>query len=326
MRTLLSAKDVRKYFPVERGLTRKLVGTVKAVDGVSFEIEAGKTLGLVGESGCGKTTLSRILLNLLKPTGGEVIFDGVNIAGLSQDRMRPLRRGLQAVFQDPYGSLNPRMKIGEILGEPLIVHGIGNTKERKEKVSDILSKVGLEPDYARRFPHQFSGGERQRIGIARALMTGPKLVICDEPVSSLDLSIQAQILELLKALQKEFGLSYLFISHDLRVIESVSDYVSVMYLGKTFEYAATGDLYSMPVHPYTEALFSAISIGPERKTKRISVKGEPPSPMSPPPGCKFHPRCPYAQQQCRVQEPPLKEVRPGHFVACPPRARHVQGK
>ncbi|MDD5424315.1 MAG: ATP-binding cassette domain-containing protein, partial [Candidatus Omnitrophica bacterium] len=264
MRPLLSVEDVRKYFPVERGLARRLVGTVRAVDGVSFQIEAGKTLGLVGESGCGKTTLSRILLNLLKPTGGKVVFDGVDITGLSSGRMRPLRKGLQAVFQDPYNSLDPRMKVGEILDEPLLVHRIGNAKERREKVSGLLSKVGLEPDYARRFPHQFSGGERQRIGIARALMTDPKLVVCDEPVSSLDLSIQAQILELLRSVQKEFGLSYLFISHDLRVIESVSDNVLVMYLGKMFEYAATGGLYSTPVHPYTEALFSAISLGPGR--------------------------------------------------------------
>ncbi|MFA5335351.1 MAG: oligopeptide/dipeptide ABC transporter ATP-binding protein [Candidatus Omnitrophota bacterium] len=324
MQPLLSVEDVRKYFPVERGLARKLVGTVRAVDGISFKIEAGKTLGLVGESGCGKTTLSRILLNLLVPTGGKVVFDGVDITGLSSGRMRPLRKGLQAVFQDPYNSLDPRMKVGEILAEPLLVHRIGNAKERKERVSDLLSKVGLMPDHARRFPHQFSGGERQRIGIARALMTSPKLVICDEPVSSLDLSIQAQILELLRSVQEEFGLSYLFISHDLRVIEAVSDNVLVMYLGKAFEYASTAGLYSAPVHPYTEALFSAISLGPGRKTKRISVKGEPPSPISPPPGCKFHPRCPYAEPQCGVKEPSLEEVRPGHFVACPPRVLHFK--
>lgn len=323
MQPLLSVKGVKKYFPVERGLARQLVGTVKALDGVSFEVEAGKTLGVVGESGCGKTTLSRIILNLITPTSGKVFFDGVEITGLSQNRMRAHRKALQAVFQDPYNSLNPRMKIGEILNEPLLVHGIGDAVTRKEKVSDLLLKVGLKPEYTRRYPHQFSGGERQRIGIARALATGPKLVICDEPVSSLDLSIQAQILRLFTSLQRELGLSYLFISHDLRVIESISDHVMVMYLGKAFEYASTGELYSFPVHPYTEALFSAIAIGPEHRKRKASVKGEPPSPISPPSGCKFHPRCPYAEPQCKVEEPSLKEVKPGHFVACPPRVGDV---
>ncbi len=323
MRPLLSVKEVKKYFPVMRGLTRQFVGTVKAVDGISFEIEEGKTLGVVGESGCGKTTLSRIILNLITPTSGEVFFDGLEIAGLSQNKMRPLRKALQAVFQDPYNSLNPRMKIGEILSEPLIVHGIGDAKTRKEKVSDLLSRVGLRPEHTRRYPHQFSGGERQRIGIARALATGPKLVICDEPVSSLDLSIQAQILKLLSDIQKELRLSYLFISHDLRVIESVSDYVMVMYLGKVFEYASTDELYSFPMHPYTEALFSAIEIGPERGKRKTLVKGEPPSPISPPSGCKFHPRCPYAEPQCKIEEPALQEVKTGHFVACPPRTRQL---
>ncbi len=327
MRALLSVQDIRKYFPVERGLAKKLVGTVRAVDGVSFEISKGRTLGLVGESGCGKTTLSRIILNLIKPTGGSVVFDGDRISGMPQGRMRPLRRGLQAVFQDPYNSLNPRMKIGEILDEPLLVHGLGNPAKRRELIAASLSRVGLQPGYAGRYPHQFSGGERQRIGIARALMTGPKLVICDEPVSSLDLSIQAQILELLASVQKESGLSYLFISHDLRVIESISDDVIVMYLGRVFESAPTGELYAEPVHPYTEALFSAVSIGPEKKRKKLTVKGEPPSPISPPAGCKFHPRCPYAEPKCRVEEPVLEEVRPGHMVACPPRVRHFkQGK
>jgi len=327
MTPLLSVQGIKKYFPVERGLTKKLVGTVKAVDGVSFEITGGRTLGLVGESGCGKTTLSRIILNLTRPTDGSVVFDGAQISGMPQDRMRPLRKGLQAVFQDPYNSLNPRMKIGEILAEPLLVHGLGDPAKRREAIAASLSRVGLQPGYAGRYPHQFSGGERQRIGIARALMTGPKLVICDETVSSLDLSIQAQILELLASVQKESGLSYLFISHDLRVIESMSDDVIVMYLGKVLESAPTGGLYARPVHPYTEALFSAVSLGPEKKKKKLTVKGEPPSPISPPSGCKIHPRCPYAEPKCRVEEPVLEEVGPGHSVACPPRARYFrQGK
>jgi len=327
MQAILSVQGVKKYFPVERGLAKRLVGTVKAVDGVSFEIIKGRTLGLVGESGCGKTTLSRIILNLIRPTDGSVVFDGERISGMPQDRMRPLRKGLQAVFQDPYNSLNPRMKIGEILAEPLLVHGLGNPAARRDAIAASLSRVGLQPGYAGRYPHQFSGGERQRIGIARALMTGPKLVICDEPVSSLDLSIQAQILELLVSVQKESGLSYLFISHDLRVIESISDDVIVMYLGRVFESAPTEGLYARPVHPYTEALFSAVSMGPEKKKRRAAVKGEPPSPISPPSGCKFHPRCPYAEPKCRVEEPVLEEVEPGHLVACPPRARHFrQGK
>ncbi len=321
--TLLSVKDVKKYFPVERGLARAVTGYARAVDGVTLEISEGKTLGVVGESGCGKTTLARIILNLIRPTGGKVFFEGQDITGLSSGRMRPLRKKMQVIFQDPYNSLDPRMRIGEILAEPLAVHNIGSKADRIKKVNELLLKVGLKAEHSVRYPHQFSGGERQRIGIARALATDPKLVICDEPVSSLDLSIQAQILNLLTGLQKELGLSYLFISHDLRVIESVADSVMVMYLGKVFEYTSTAELYSFPLHPYTEALFSAVAMGPERKKKKFIVKGELPSPTSPPPGCKFHPRCPYAEPQCKVEEPALKEVRPGHFVACPPRTRQL---
>ena len=323
MKPLLSVKDIKKYFPVERGFSRQVIGEVRAVDGISFELRAGETLGVVGESGCGKTTLARIVLNLLKPTAGSVIFNERKITDLRQDQMRVLRKDVQIIFQDPYNSLNPRMKIGEILTEPLLVHKIGTRQERIDKAKNLLAKVGLKPEYINRYPHQFSGGERQRIGIARALATEPKLIICDEPVSSLDLSIQAQILKLLAGLQKELKLSYLFISHDLRVIEAVSDYVMVMYLGKVFEFSSTEELYSLPIHPYTEALFSAVAMGQERKKKALIAKGEPPSPISPPPGCKFHPRCPYAEPQCKVEEPQLKEVKPGHLVACPPRTRQL---
>lgn len=322
MKPLLSVKDIKKYFPLERGSMRHLIGEIKAVDGISFELRAGETLGVVGESGCGKTTLARIALNLLKPTAGNVIFNERKITDLRQDQMRALRKDIQIIFQDPYNSLNPRMKIGEILTEPLIVHKIGNRRERIDRAKNLLLKVGLRPEYINRYPHQFSGGERQRIGIARALATTPKLIICDEPVSSLDLSIQAQILKLLADLQEELKLSYIFISHDLRVIEAVSDQVMVMYLGKVFEYAPREELYSFPIHPYTEALFSAVAMGQEQK-KALIAKGEPPSLLSPPPGCKFHPRCPYAELQCRLEEPPLKEVKPGHLVACLPRKQRV---
>ncbi len=323
MKSLLSVKDVKKYFPVERGFTRKIVGEVQAVDDISFDLEIGKTLGIVGESGCGKTTLARVVLGLLKPTEGQIFFEGEDILNLSQHRMRLLRKKMQVVFQDPYNSLNPRMKIGEILTEPLLIHKIGNRAQRNERARELLLQVGLMPEHLERYPHQFSGGERQRIGIARALATEPKLIICDEPVSSLDLSIQSQILKLLTDLQKRFNISFLFISHDLRIVESISDNVMVMYLGKVVEFASTEELYSFPIHPYTEALFSAIEMGLERKTKKLVARGEPPSPIAPPPGCKFHPRCPYVEPQCKLKEPEPKEVKPGHFVACPPRSGDV---
>ncbi len=325
MKSLLTVEGIKKYFPVERGFTRKIVGQVKAVDDVSFALETGRTLGIVGESGCGKTTLARVVLGLLKPSEGQITFEDEDITSLPQKRMRPLRKAMQVVFQDPYNSLNPRMKIEEILTEPLLVHGLGNRSDRVNRAKELLLQVGLKPEYLDRYPHQFSGGERQRIGIARALATNPKLIVCDEPVSSLDLSIQAQILKLLTDLQSRFSISYLFISHDLCVIESVSDNVMVMYLGKVVEFASTEELYSFPIHPYTEALFSAIAIGAEQKTKKLVARGEPPSPIAPPPGCKFHPRCLYAEPQCKVDCPALKEVKSGHLVACPPRSRQLLG-
>ncbi|MFH0771357.1 MAG: oligopeptide/dipeptide ABC transporter ATP-binding protein [Candidatus Omnitrophota bacterium] len=323
MKPLLSVESVKKYFPVERGLSRKVIGYVKAVDGVTFKLDKGKVSGIVGESGCGKTTLARIVLGLLKPTAGEVFFKGQDITALAPDKTRALRRLLQIVFQDPYNSLNPRMRIKDILIEPLIVHSIGNTKYRLDKAADLLSQVGLSAEFLNRYPHQFSGGERQRIGIARALATGPELVVCDEPVSSLDLSIQASILKLLMDLRARLNLSYLFISHDLRVIETISDNVMVMYLGKIFEFASTRDLYAMPIHPYTNTLFSAIAIGSERKKMSLAASGELPSPISPTTGCKFHTRCPYAEPLCKIEEPPLIEIKPGHFASCPPMTRRL---
>lgn len=323
MKPLLTVREVKKYFPAERGFARKIIGEVKAVDDISFDLEVGKTLGIVGESGCGKTTLARVVLGLLKPTSGKIIFENEEISDLPQNKIRPLRKKMQVVFQDPYNSLNPRMKIGEILTEPLLVHKIGNRAQRFDRAGELLIQVGLKPEHMNRYPHQFSGGERQRIGIARALATDPKLIVCDEPVSSLDLSIQAQILKLLVDIQQKFRLSYLFISHDLRVIESICDDVMVMYLGKVVEFASTEELYSFSIHPYTEALFSAIEMNAERKAKKLVAKGELPSPIAPPPGCRFHPRCPYAEPQCKVEEPALKEVKRGHFVACPPRTRDL---
>jgi len=320
---LLVVEDLQKYFPVTRGLIfQKEVGQVKAVDGVSFTIEKGETLGVVGESGCGKSTMARCLARLLEPTGGKIVFDGVDITHLGRSDMRPIRRDMMMVFQDPYASLNARKRVGAIVGEPLEVHGIGTENDRKRRVQELLEIVGLNPEHYNRFPHEFSGGQRQRIGIARALVINPKLVICDEPVSALDVSVQAQILNLLKDLQQDFDLTYIFIAHDLNVVRHVSDRVMVMYLGKPVETAAKQDLYAEPKHPYTGALLSAVPIADPtagRARKQIVLVGDVPSPLNPPAACRFHPRCPrFVDGKCNVDEPLLKPAsgKHDHEFAC----------
>ena len=318
---LLVAENVKKYFPVTRGILLKHeVGSVKAVDDVSFTVKRGETLGIVGESGCGKSTLARCLMRLLEPTGGKIIFDGREITTLSRSEMRPLRREMMMVFQDPYASLNGRKRVGFIVGEPLDVHGIGTDKERKRRVQELLEIVGLNPEHYNRFPHEFSGGQRQRIGIARALAVNPKLIVCDEPVSALDVSVQAQILNLLKDLQGEFGLTYVFIAHDLNVVRHISNRVLVMYLGKVQEVAGGEDLYKHPRHPYTGALLSAVPIpDPElgRRRQAIILEGDVPSPINPPSACRFHPRCPrFHEGVCDVEEPLLRSFGHGHEAAC----------
>lgn len=316
---LLVVEDLKTYFPIKKGLFRKTVGYVKAVDGVSFAIAKGQTLGLVGESGCGKTTTGRTLLRLIEPTDGSVIFDGQDVFSQRSEQLRLLRRHMQIIFQDPYGSLNPRMTIGNIIGESLTVHKIAKGKERIERVKQLLEKVGLSANYYNRYPHEFSGGQRQRIGIARALALNPSLIICDEPVSALDVSIQSQIVNLLQDLQEEFELTYLFIAHDLAVVEHISDFVAVMYLGKIVEYASADDLYENPKHPYTAALMSAIpQPDPKRTREHIVLRGEVPSPSNPPSGCPFHPRCPKAIDRCRSLLPPLESKGPNveHVAAC----------
>ncbi len=314
---LLDARDVVKYYPIRGGVFLKEVASVKAVDGVSLTIRRGETLGLVGESGCGKTTFGRNILRLEEPTAGKVFFDGEDILTYDPQQMRSLRRKMQIIFQDPFSSLNPRKPVSQIIGEPLLVHGVKSRKQREERVEQLLNVVGLRPEHMRRYPHMFSGGQRQRIGVARALALNPELVVCDEAVSALDVSIQAQVLNLLKDLQQDFGLTYLFISHDLHVVEHISDRVAVMYLGKLVELAAGDILYSRPLHPYTQALLSASPMpDPDLDRKRIILKGDVPSPINPPPGCRFHTRCPYAEDICASTEPQLREVEPGHPVAC----------
>ncbi|MEJ7846807.1 MAG: dipeptide ABC transporter ATP-binding protein [Pyrinomonadaceae bacterium] len=309
---LVHVRGLVKHFAVENS-----DDLVQAVDDVSFDILAGETLGLVGESGCGKTTVGRCLLRLHEPTGGEVLFEGQNLIGLTNSEMQLLRREMQIIFQDPYASLNPRMSILSTVSEPLKIHGVGDKKERKHRVADLLTKVGLDPEYMHRYPHEFSGGQRQRIGIARALALNPKLIICDEPVSALDVSVQAQVVNLLQDLQQEFGLTYLFISHGLAVVEHISNRVAVMYLGKIVEIAESKELYENPLHPYTKALLSAIPVpDPKQKRDRIILKGDVPTPINPPSGCRFRTRCPIAIEQCAQIVPELREITPGHLAAC----------
>ena len=317
VKDLVEVKDLVKYFPVRSGLFQRVVAWVQAVDGVSFTIREGETLGMVGESGCGKTTVGRAMLRLIEPTAGSVSFAGTDVLKLKGKALKSMRRNMQIIFQDPYASLDPRMPIGESVMEGLKVHGIGSRHERVDTMLETLKKVGLEDYHARRYPHEFSGGQRQRIGIARALALRPKFIICDEPVSALDVSIQSQVLNILKDLQREFGLTYLFIAHNLSVVEHISDRVAVMYLGKMVELTSREDLYREPLHPYTQALFSAIPIpDPTIKRDRIILKGDVPSPLNPPKGCRFHPRCPVAIDICSVEEPAFKESKKDHWAAC----------
>ncbi len=317
---LLKVRDLVKYFPITRGsIIQREVGQVRAVDGVSFDIYRGETLGLVGETGSGKTTVGRTMIRLYEPTAGSVYYDGVDLMALEGDELNQLRAHLAMMFQDPYASLNPRMTIGSIVGEPLEVHGIAKGNEKRKRVQQLLEQVGLNPNFVNRYPHEFSGGQRQRIGIARALALHPDLIICDEPISSLDVSIQAQVVNLLEDLQSELGLTYLFIAHDLSMVRHISDRIAVMYLGKIVELADRDSIYLRPLHPYTQALMSAVPLpDPEvqQRRERIILVGDIPSPANPPEGCNFHTRCPIAQDDCRLDEPELRELRPGHLVAC----------
>ncbi len=317
MRKILEVQNLTKFFPVVGGVFSRPVGWVKAVDDVSFHVYEGETFALVGESGSGKTTAGKTVLRLHEPTKGKIFFEDKEITKLSQSEMRPLRKDMQIIFQDPYGSLNPRMPIGEMIREPLMVHGIGTKKEQEERVIEIMKLVGLRPEYVRRYPHEFSGGQRQRIGIARAIVLNPKFVVADEPVSALDASIQAQVLNLLLELQQKLALTYLFIAHNLAVVRHVSDRIGVMYLGKVVEVSETRELFSTPLHPYTQALLSAIPIpDPEIKKERILLQGDIPSPINPPSGCRFRTRCRFAKDICKQQEPPLVDVGGEHYVAC----------
>lgn len=316
---LLHVDGLKMHFPIYKGVIRRQVGVVHAVDGVSFKIHKGETLGLVGESGCGKSTTGRTILRLYEPTAGKIIYDGVDLASLSKREIRKMRRKLQIIFQDPYASLNPRMTVEEIVGEPLIVHKIANGKEIHNIVQELLNVVGLNPDFSDRYPHEFSGGQRQRIGIARALALQPEIIICDEPISALDVSIQAQVVNLLEDLQDQFGLTYLFIAHDLSMVRHISDRVAVMYLGVIVELAERDELFDHPLHPYSQALLSAVPIPDpvvEEQRRRILLKGDVPSPVNPPSGCRFRTRCPIARSICTEQRPEWREVKPRHMVAC----------
>ncbi len=314
---LLEVNNLVKYFPVHSGLLQRTAGWIRAVDDVSFFVRRGETVGLVGESGCGKTTLGRTILRLVEPTDGQVVFDGRDVANMRPGELKKARRDMQIIFQDPFSSLDPRVPIGESIAEGLTIHGVANREARQEMVAQALERVGLYPEHARRYPHEFSGGQRQRIGIARALVLRPKFIVCDEPVSALDVSIQSQVLNLLRQLQAEFGLTYLFIAHNLSVVEHISDRVAVMYLGKMAELAGRHDLYANPLHPYTLALMSAIPIpNPAVQRARVILAGDVPSPLNPPGGCRFHPRCPVALDLCSRLEPEFREVTPDHWVAC----------
>jgi peptide/nickel transport system ATP-binding protein len=318
MSPLLEVRDLKKHFPIQSGLLGRVSGHVYAVDGVSFSIERGETLGLVGESGCGKSTVGRTLLKLLQPTSGRIFVDGADITDLDAARMFPYREKMQMIYQDPYASLNPRMTAGDIVGEPLIIHRVAAREERRDRVAALFERVGLRPELMSSYPHEFSGGQRQRIGIARALALDPELIIGDEPVSALDVSIQAQIINLLMDLQDEYQLSYLFVAHDLAVVEHISHRVAVMYLGHIVEITDKTSLFEMPLHPYTEALLSAVPVPKARakRRERVILSGDVPSPINPPPGCHFHARCPYAMPRCRHEAPALREVTPAHWAAC----------